>query len=261
MTHTDEAEPDVHAHGDVEDEANGDPEDANDDPEGAPLSDLAEEVGRATTILVRRELELVAARNAPAVGRAGRDVALAVGAGIAFAAAFALANWAAVVALSNALPNWLAPLVLAAAWCVLAATLLVTLRPRYRGLRPWIGDSRDLVSDREQARDEAAAGLREAVDVLAGAAADEALAQIRDAVVPATDDIFDAGEEVLDVGEDVLDAADELTDSLEDDVPAGSLVNGALDFALYPGRLSIRIARVALGRGPAAGVDEPTDDA
>jgi hypothetical protein len=254
VTQTDEAEPDVHADGDLDDDDGAETEDA-------PLSELADEVGRATAALARRELELVAARNAPAVRRAGRDVALAVVAGVAFVTAFALANWAAVLALSSALADWLAPLVLAAGWCAVGAALLVTLRPRYQGLGRWIGDPRELVREREQARDEAAARLREAVDVLAGAAVDEALAQIREAVVPAADEIVDAGEEVLDLGEGVIDAADKLTDRLEDEVPAGSLVNGALDLALYPSRLSIRIARVALGRSGAASVDDPSDGA
>ena len=56
---------------------------------------------------------------------------------------------------------------------------------------------------------------------------------------------------VVDAGEDILDLADDLTDSIEGAVPGGGLINGVLDFALLPGRLSVKVARAALGQDAA----------
>ena len=210
-----------------------------------PISDLAEQVGRKASTLAVREVELAAAQRMPAIRRAGRDLAFAIVAAVAFAAAFALANWAAVVALANVLPDWLAPLLLAAAWLVLGGVLLVALRHRYRGITAWTGDHAELVRQRAQAREEAEVALRDSIARLGEAIAAEAEAQIRDALVPTADGVVDAGE-------DILDIADDLTDSIEDAVPGGGLINGVLDFALIPGRLTVKVARAALGQDAAS---------
>ncbi len=220
-----------------------------------PISDLAEQVGRKASTLAVREVELAAAQRMPAIRRAGRDLAFAIVAAVAFAAAFALANWAAVVALANVLPDWLAPLLLAAAWLVLGGVLLVALRHRYRGITAWTGDHAELVKQRAQAREEAEVALRDSISRLGEAIAAEAEAQIRDALVPTADGVVDAGE-------DILDIADDLTDSIEDAVPGGGLINGVLDFALIPGRLTVKVARAALGQDAASTeADERNADA
>ncbi len=72
-----------------------------------------------------REAQLAATRHAPEVRRAILDVAVALGIVVAFITAFALANWAAVNALSGPLPSWAAPLVLAGAWILIGILLLV----------------------------------------------------------------------------------------------------------------------------------------
>ena len=92
-------------------------EGAEDEPLGA--TELAEQLGRDVGALLQRELELNAARNSPALRRTARTVVVWTLAGVAFATAFALANWAAVQALDAVLAGWAAPLVLAAAWAVL----------------------------------------------------------------------------------------------------------------------------------------------
>ena len=224
-----------------------------------PISDLAEQVGRKASTLAVREVELAAAQRMPAIRRAGRDLALAIVAAVAFAAAFALANWAAVVALANVIPDWLAPLLLAAAWLALGGIVLVALRHRYRGITAWTGDHAELVKQRAQAREEAEVALRDSIARLGETIAAEAEAQIRDALVPTADGVVDAGE-------DILDIADDLTDSIEDAVPGGGLINGVLDFALIPGRLTVKVARAALGQDAAsteaderdADADEPS---
>ena len=78
------------------------------------MTELTEQLGRAVGALLQREVELSAARNRPAL----RRVALAAVAAVAFATAFALANWAAVRSLDSVLPGWAAPLVLAGAWLI-----------------------------------------------------------------------------------------------------------------------------------------------
>jgi hypothetical protein len=47
----------------------------------------------------------------------------------------------------------------------------------------------------------------------------------------------------------VLEAADEITDTVEDVVPGGIVVNRAVDIALAPGRLGVRVARRAFTLG------------
>ena len=221
-------------------------------PESATIADLTEQVGRATAALVRRELEVIAARHAPALRTAGRDVVLAAIASVAFVTAFALANWAAVAALSNAVPDWLAPLVVSAAWAVVGVVIVVSLRNRYRPAQAWTRDPAALVKDREQARDDAGTDLRASLDDLANAVADEALARIHEALVPAADD-------VVELGEDVLEVAEEFSESLEGVVPGGGVVSGAIDLALLPGRLSIRVVRVVLGANGRNGEATPAD--
>jgi Putative Actinobacterial Holin-X, holin superfamily III len=207
-----------------------------------PISDLVEQVGRKTGALVAREVELAAARRMPAIRRAGRDLAFAAVAAVSFVTAFALVNWAAVVGLANVLPNWLAPLLLAVAWLALGAAFVVALRHRYRGLASWTGDSTEPVGQRDRAREEAEAELRDAIGTLAEAVAARAEARIREAVVPTADGVVDAGE-------DILDLADGLTDAIEEAVPGGGLVNGAFDLALLPGRFGVKVARAVLVRG------------
>jgi hypothetical protein len=228
-----------------------DVEEWDEDRDEEPVSELVEQVGRDAGTLAVCELELRAARNMPAVRRWGRDLLLAVVAAVALLTAFALVNWAAVVALSKVASDWLAPLVLAAVWLALAAALLLALRQRVRGLAWTLDGAEEMVAGREHARDEAEAKLRDSIERLAEAIAAEAEVRVREAVVPAADG-------VVDMGEDLLNVTDELTDSIEEAVPGGGLVNGAFDIVLLPGRLGVRIARAVIGRDPGngAGADD-----
>ena len=222
------------------------PEDEPHDPGEEPLvdepvSEIVERVGRDSGTLVFRELQLRGARHLPELRRAGRDVVAATVAVVALVTAFALANWAAVAALSNILASWLAPLVLAAGWALIGILLVLSLRHRVRGLGPWTGKQTDLVGERERAREEAEVELRATLDVLAGAIAAEAGGLVRDVV-------GSAAEGAVDASEDILDAADDFTDEIAETVPGGSLVNGVLDLALLPGRTFVRVAKVTIRR-------------
>lgn len=220
---------------------------AEEDSAEESVSELVEQVGRDAGTLVLRELELAGSRHMPALRRTGRDLALAAAAAAAFLTAFALANWAAVLALSSVLPDWLAPLVLAAAWAALGALLLFKVRSHTGDVlgtgwrRAVWGDPVEVIKEREQAREEAEAALRDRLDLLAEAIAVDAEERIRDAVVPVADGVIDAGE-------DLLEVADDLTDAIEDTVPGGGLLNRVLDLALLPGRVCVKVARTALAR-------------
>jgi hypothetical protein len=208
------------------------------------VSALAEQVGRHAGTLVLRELQLTGSRHLPAIRRAGRDVA-AAGLGMAaLITAFVLANWGAVVALSNVVPSWLAPLLLAAAWAVVGVLLLVSVRHRLSGLGLWWrGEPEEVVRDCERTREEAEAELRATLERFAGAVAAAAEERIRDAVMLGADGIVDAGE-------DILETADDLTDAIEEALPGGGVVNGVLDLVLLPGRAVIKVARVTIARPP-----------
>ena len=224
-------------------------EGAEDEPLGA--TELAEQLGRDVGALLQRELELNAARNSPALRRTARTVVVWTLAGVAFATAFALANWAAVQALDAVLAGWAAPLVLAAAWAVLGGALVATMLLGSRqsaGVGWWsvLTGGEGVVAECERARDEAQDVVRETLAELAAAVGREAEARIASAVVPIAGGIVDAGE-------DLVEAADEMLEVVFEEMPGGSLVGQAVDLVLLPGRWSLRIVTTALKGSPNGG--------
>jgi Putative Actinobacterial Holin-X, holin superfamily III len=215
--------------------------------EQEPVSDLLEEVGRATATLFFREIELATARRSPELRRAAHDIAAALGAALALLTAFALGNWAAVSALSLVLPDWLAALVLALAWIVVGLLLLALARPsaqRAPGRQWWraLGADQDkIVAECEQARDEARQATRDSLERLTGTLAREAGEQVAQAAIPLAGGVVSAGE-------GIIDATDEITDAIEEAVPGGTVVNRAVDVVLVPGRLVIKVSRTLLAR-------------
>jgi hypothetical protein len=211
------------------------------------VSDLVEQLGHDAGVLVLRQVQLTVSQHIPALRRTARDVAVAAVALLAVVAAFALANWAAVIALDSVLPGWQAPLVLAGAWAVLGLLLLLFVLHRtghVLDLRWWravAADPARTVADREEARDIAHADLRDTLDRFGGAIAGEAEAKIRAALLPVADGVLDAGD-------GLLDTADEIGDVIEEAVPGGGAVNYAIDVVLVPGRFGLRLAKRVLGR-------------
>jgi hypothetical protein len=240
-----EAEPQPPLPEDADAEAGDAVEDEADDAAEEPVSELIEQAGRAAGVLAIREAQLLAARHTTEVRRAVQDVAIALGIAVAFVAAFALANWAAVNALSGPLPGWRAPLVLGAAWVVIGILLLVFVLnrgDRVFGWRQWrmLGsDQEQKIQAREEAREEAEQGLKESLERLAGAVGSQAGVLVAAAVVPVADGVIDAGE-------GIIDEIDEITDNLGEAVPGGSMINWVADVALIPGRYGVRVARFAL---------------
>ena len=209
-----------------------------------PVSELIEQTGRAAGLLALREAQLAALRHGPQLRRAALDVAVALGIGLAFLASFALANWAAVSAMSGPLPGWAAPLLLAAAWIVVASGLLAFALNRsgrvfdWRQRRAFGADVERRISARERARDEAWQGMRESLERLTGEVEHEAAVL---AVVPVAGGVVSAGEHII-------DQIDEITDDLEDAIPGGGVINRVADTALLPARYFVSVARAALER-------------
>jgi hypothetical protein len=207
-----------------------------------PVSELIEQAGRAAGMLALREAELAAVRNGPQLRRAALDVAVALGGVFALLTAFALANWAAASALSEPLPGWAAPLLLAAAWSVIGIGMLVFVLNRAD--RVFAGRQRQgfraameqRISTRERARDEAWQGMRESLERLTGGVEHEAAVL---AVVPVARGAVSAGEHII-------DQIDEITDDLGEAVPGGGVINWVADTALLPARYLVSVARAAI---------------
>jgi hypothetical protein len=209
------------------------------------VADLVEELGRDAGTLVLWEAALASSRRVPELRRAAVVAAAAVVVVLAFAAAFALANWAAVSGLSALMPTWLAALVLAAGWAAVGVAILVVLLTRVErasGIEWWrmVGEHRDEVTAALQgSRDEAEQALRDTIDRLAGAIAGAAADQIVDVLNPLGDAAADVGENLLEMSEDVVEA-------LEEQLPSGGAVGQVIDVVLFPGRLGLRIATTVL---------------
>src|SRR5262245_61276711 len=108
--------------------------DVNHEPnEGADresVSELLDQFGRDARALLTAELAYTASEHGPELRRAGRDAVATLVVGLAFLAAFALANVAAVEALSDVASGWRAPLLLAAGWAVVGVVLALALGVR-----------------------------------------------------------------------------------------------------------------------------------
>jgi hypothetical protein len=213
------------------------------------VSELVEQVGRNASVLVFREGQLRAAQHSSDLRTVARDVTVALGVAVALLTAFALANWAAVDALSSPLPGWRAPLVLAAVWIALALLLGVFLLMRAERALGWQwrrslrADPAETLKARQQARDEAEQAMRDSLDRLSGAVAKEAAGQIASAALPVAGGVVSAGE-------GILEATDQITDVIEEQVPGGSVINKVTDVALVPGRYAVKAARNVLKREP-----------
>lgn len=212
------------------------------------VAEVAEQLGHSASTLALREAQLRAAHHTSDVQLAAKALAVGLVGAVALIAAFALANWAAVAALSSPLPGWRAPLVLAAAWAVIGVGLLALLHMRARkaGLdvtRILRADQAELVQRRELARDEAVHEVRESFDRLTDTVSSQAGALVAAAVGPIVGGAVSAGEAII-------EQIDEITDDIEEAVPGGSVINRATDLALIPGRYFVKVVRMAVKVSP-----------
>src|SRR5438477_624710 len=140
------------------------------DADDESISELVEQLGRETSRLALHEAALSASRRVPELRRAALGIAAAVVVVLAFAAAFGLANWAAVSGLSSVIPTWLAALLLAVFWLGVGTVLLATLLVRAghaSGIEWWrmAGANRDrAVNTLQASRDEAAQAVRDTIE-------------------------------------------------------------------------------------------------
>jgi uncharacterized membrane-anchored protein YhcB (DUF1043 family) len=233
----------VHSDGDPDEHAT-DGED-----EGESVAELVEQLGRDASRLALHETALSASERVPELRRAALGGAAAAVVVLAFVAAFALANWAAVSGLSSVLPTWLAALVLALAWLVVGVALGTALLRRLgnaSGIQWWrmLGSDRDEARRELQAsRDQAEQELRDTIDRLTGAMALAAAGQLADAIAP-------LGDAAADVGEELLEASEDVVDLIEEQLPGGGAVGQMVDVVLYPGRLGLRVATTVLRGSP-----------
>jgi hypothetical protein len=202
---------------------------------GQSLMELVEQLGRELSALLYYESRLAVLEHRPEIRRKARDLAGMGLVVLGLLTAFVLANVAAVQALSGPLPDWLAPLLLAAAWVVVAALLAGFLRARYA---PAAMGAQEI----EAARAEAGRAVRATLEQIAPALSKE----IALAAVPIAGDMADGA---VEVAAELIESADDVVDAITDDVPGGSVVNQMWDVVLMPGRLGIRVATTVLRRG------------
>jgi len=215
------------------------------------VAELVERLGRDASQLALHEAALGASRRVPELRRVALGVAGVVVLVLAFTAAFALANWAAVSGLSSILPTWLAALVLAVCWLAVGTALLVVLVHRM-GDSPSVlwwqmigADRPEAMRTLQESRENAEQALRDTIDRLAGALAHAAAGEFEDAV-------DSLGEVVADVGDELLVASEDAVDAIEEQLPAGGAVGQVVDVVLFPGRLGLRIATTVM-RGNSKG--------
>ena len=216
---------------------------APDEPQS--VTELLEQLSRELSELGTSAAQLEAARNMPEVRRTARDVAGVLVLVLAALTAFAFVNVAAYVGLSTVVATWLAALVLAAIWIVIAGVLLFGLMGRARRWLLWIVLKEPppaALDELERERDAAAEAVRNTLGQLGPTLAIQiAMAGMSNA--------GDVAETVVDVGGSMLEGSGEVIADLTADAPGGSVINQVWDVALVPGRFGIRVASTVLRRG------------
>jgi hypothetical protein len=176
--------------------------------------------------LLRCEIELSAARRVPELRRQALDSAQAALAVVCPLLAAAALSWAAVVSMSNVVPNWAAPLVVSAGWLGVGAVLIHRLMRTDpgRGMLWRAGPEEldEMVERCQLARDAAEARVRTTSGLLAS-------------------ELVHAG---LDHGiEEAMHRAEAEIVAIEDGMPILSEAAGIL---IAPGRLGITLIARAL---------------
>jgi hypothetical protein len=176
--------------------------------------------------LLRCEIELSAARRVPELRRQALDSAQAALAVVCLLLAAAALSWAAVVSMSNVVPNWAAPLVVSAGWLGVGAVMIHRLMRTDpgRGMLWRAGPEEldEMVERCQLARDAAEARVRATSSLLAS-------------------ELVHAG---LDHGiEEAMHRAEAEIVAIEDGMPILSEAAGIL---IAPGRLGITLIARAL---------------
>ena len=211
------------------------------------VTELLEQLGRDVSALVFCEAQLEASHHMPEVRRAARDIAAAAVAAIAFLTAFVFANVAVLVGLSTLVSDWLAALMLATAWVVIGASLMLVLVARpghvtgWRWWRAFSAGPEEAPAEFEQARDDAAQAVRDSLGQLAPALSME----IASAAIGVAGDV---ATDLVDVGADLLEDSDDMVEAMTEDLPGGGVVNLMWDVVLLPGRVGLKVVTTVLKR-------------
>jgi hypothetical protein len=220
------------------------------------LTELVEQLGRQLGELGVAEAQLEAARNMPEVRRATHDLVGSLVVVLAALTAFVFLNVAAEDGLSTVMATWLAAVVLAGAWLVVAGVLLFGFNRRARQWLSWLvlkAPPNEAVDELERERNTAGKAALGTLESLGPAIA----TQIALAAVP---DAGDVASGVVEMGDSVLEASDEFVEVFTEQIPGGGVVNQVWDVALMPGRVGIKVATTVLRRGRTAeSGGRPTD--
>jgi hypothetical protein len=185
----------------------------------------------------------------PGVRQAVRDVAGALVVVVAAITAFAFINVAAMDGLSRVLATWLAALLLAAFWLVVAGVLLFGVMGRARQWLLWIvlkAPPSEAVEEIERERNEAGKAALGTLERLGPALA----IQIALAAIPKVGDVAeDVAGGVVEVGGSVIEASDEIVEVVTEQIAGGGVVNQVWSVALTPGRYGVKVATTVLKRG------------
>jgi Putative Actinobacterial Holin-X, holin superfamily III len=226
-----------------------DEEESEKSEDGPTLTELVELLGRRLSELGAAEAKLEAARNMPEVRRGARDGAGALVVVLAALTAFAFVNVAAMEGLSKVVTNWVAALLLAVVWLVIAGVLLFGVMGRTRQWLLWIlvkEPPTETVEELERERDDAGKAALSTLERLGPALA----IQIALAAIPEVGDVAeDVAGGVIEIGDSVLEASDEIVEVVTEQIPGGGVVNQVWSVALTPGRFGIRVATTVLRRG------------
>ena len=230
------------------------PEDEETKDEEVPsVTELLVRLGRDVSVLVFCETHLAAACNLPQVrGRAARDIAGALVAGLAFLTAFVFANVAALHGLTAVVSPWLAAFILCLVWLAIGLALVIALMVRAGHVTGWKwwrvvrAGPEESLEDLERVRAEAERAVRETLARLAPAITVE----IASASVAVAGDMAD---DVVEVGENLLENSEEIVEAIVEEIPGGGVASQVWSVVLIPGRLGIRVATTVLGRGDSGG--------
>jgi hypothetical protein len=160
----------------------------------ATSDELLGELAHELSVLVRRELELAAAQNAPQLRQIGSELAVALAALVASLFALAALSWAAAQGLALVLPSWAASLIVAAGWAALAALLAWHEHPRRLARRLTAEAGEQALERAEHERDEAERAVKVTAERLGAALAREAAHRELEAGVSAVEKIASTAE-------------------------------------------------------------------
>src|ERR671916_500683 len=127
-----------------------------------PIGELLKQLSEETTTLVRQELDLAKAEVAQKGQQAGKGAGMFGGAGIVGFLALAALTAALIMAIDKATANWVAALIVAAVYAVIAGVLALQGRNKIQEAGPPVPDqaTESVKEDVQWAKTQAKSGRR-----------------------------------------------------------------------------------------------------